>query len=78
MELTGRANAASWKGPTIDPLVIHPRSPCHYLNTRVIEKHKILVIGLASQGKVVNVTTEQVSTHYCTKRETDMPEIIRL
>lgn len=28
MLLTGRANAASWNGPTMEPLVIQPRSPC--------------------------------------------------
>lgn len=28
MLLTGRANAASWKGPTMEPLVIQPKSPC--------------------------------------------------
>lgn len=25
--LTGKANAASWKGPTMEPLVIQPKSP---------------------------------------------------
>lgn len=29
MVLLGRAKAASWKGPVIDPLIIQPRSPCH-------------------------------------------------
>lgn len=60
MELTGRANAASWKGPTIDPLVIHPRSPCHYLNTRVIREtqnsgHRF---GKSGQGGEHNNTTD--------------------
>ena len=27
MLLTGKANAASWKGPTMEPLVIQPKSP---------------------------------------------------
>lgn len=40
MVLTGRANAASWNGPTILPRDIQPRSPwtkhsqAHYVNTQ--------------------------------------------
>lgn len=35
MLLTGRANAASWNGPTMEPLVIQPRSPCRKAPSRL-------------------------------------------
>ncbi len=42
--LGSNLKAASWNGPTIDPLVIHPRSPCMCIRTWVRDRERTLLI----------------------------------
>lgn len=44
--LVGRANAASWKGPTILPLVIHPKSPWNRSQPLFISVHSVFLFVL--------------------------------
>lgn len=61
MELIGRANAASWKGPTIDPRVIHPRSPCHQENTLQVPSM------YAKPGQWWGIMSNKVKWVHCAK-----------